>query len=378
MDRDYEAFCLADRLFFDVQGVDGSAGDDFAPLLPDPGPQWTQLTRDVWRVLWPSGAVARRQGWKIHASATMDNAERVLTEVHRYCVARKIPFKYLRTRSILLARNSKYAPRSASGKLITIYPADDAEFARVLTELAAVLEGERGPYILSDLRYGGGPLYARYGGFAEQWVEHGGKRVPAIAKPDGTLVPDLRKPVFAVPGWVQVPACLGPHLARRKAGDPGQFPFQVTKSLHFSNGGGVYLATRESDGTQVVLKEARPFCGLDREHADAVTRLDREHQILTLLAGIPGVPAVYERFRSGSTNSWRWSTWLVRPSAVGWRPTTRSPISRVRAKWPSTASACSPSSTGSRRCSTRCTSAAWSSAICTGATSCSTSTTLSA
>lgn len=46
----------------------------------------------------------------------------------------------------------------------------------------------------------------------------------------------------------------------------------------------------------MVLKEARPHCGLDREQVDAVTRLDREHETLTRLAGITGVPAVHDRF----------------------------------------------------------------------------------
>ncbi|ANZ40856.1 serine/threonine protein kinase [Lentzea guizhouensis] len=296
MDHRYEAHCLAGGRFYDVLQAHDTPSDDFSRSLPEVGPDWRTHVRGVWRSLAPVHITLPAQGWKIHVSATMDNAERVLAVVFDYCLAVGTAFKHLRTKSILLASNSKYALRSASGKLMTIYPRDDAELARVLTDLSAALEGEPGPYILSDLRYRTGPLYLRYGGFLPRWVEHNGVRVPAIETPDGTLVPDVRKPVFHLPDWVEPPSFLRPCLAARATGSPDDFPYRITESLHHSNAGGVYLATRRSDGTKVVLKEARPHCGLDREQVDAVTRLHREHETLTRLAGITGVPAVHDRF----------------------------------------------------------------------------------
>ncbi|MFE0022410.1 class III lanthionine synthetase LanKC [Amycolatopsis sp. NPDC059021] len=296
MDVRYEAFCFADPLFFDEQRETGSSDDDFARLLPLPAGGWSERRHGVWRILHPDGLRLPSQGWKIHVSAGLDNAARVLARVHEYCLDRRISYKHLRSRMILLAQNAKYAPRSGSGKLITIYPDGDNQLKRVLDELSAELDGETGAYILSDLRYGAGPLYVRYGGFAEQWVEHGGKRVPAIRKPDGTLIPDERTPTFSVPDWVKIPPCLAESAADRAKGDPDQFPYRVTSSLHFSNGGGVYLANRKADGEQVVLKEARPYAGLDEVGADAVARLEREKAVLDRLAGIPGIPRVHEKF----------------------------------------------------------------------------------
>ncbi|WP_216210875.1 class III lanthionine synthetase LanKC [Amycolatopsis aidingensis] len=296
MDLRYEAFCFADPLFFDEQRESATAEDVLGHELEQPDSGWLREDMGVWRMLRPTSGPLPEQGWKIHVSACLDNAERVLTTVHEYCLAHKISFKYLRTRSILLARNSKYAPRSASGKLITIYPADDGQFERVLADLSGKLDGEEGPYILSDLRYGKGPLFVRYGGFVERWVEADGTRVLAIRKSDGTLVPDKRGPSFVVPDWVDLPECLEPHVAARKGGDPADFPYRVTRSLHFSNGGGVYQAERLADGKELVLKEGRPHAGLDRDQADAVTRLQREYDILTRLAGIEGIPEVYDLF----------------------------------------------------------------------------------
>src|SRR5579884_1664547 len=111
-----------------------------------------------WRMFHPCDRRLPSQGWKIHVSAGLDNAEDVLRAVYEYCTRRKLPFKFLDSRAILLARNSKYAPREASGKFITLYPSDEGELRRALTDLAAALDGQHGPYVLSDLRYGDGPL----------------------------------------------------------------------------------------------------------------------------------------------------------------------------------------------------------------------------
>lgn len=296
MDLRYEAFCFVDPIFFDEQRGSAESGEEFSTVVPVPPHDWVCAERGVWRYLRSTVRDLPLQGWKIHVSGTPSNAGRILCEVSRYCFEHDISFKHLRTPGMVLANNSKYAPREGSGKLVTIYPHDNDELERALHDLSGALTGERNPYILSDLRYGDGPLHVRYGGFAERWVEAGGRRVLAVSKPDGTLVPDERTPTFRLPDWVSVPGCLEPHLAARRGGNPADFPYRVTSSLHFSNGGGVYLAQDKTDGREVVLKEARPHAGLDRDHVDAVARLHREYDVLRRLAGIPGIPAVHRLF----------------------------------------------------------------------------------
>ncbi|MCT9932751.1 ATP-binding cassette domain-containing protein [Planotetraspora sp. A-T 1434] len=140
----------------------------------------------------PAGGALPQQGWKIHISSCMDQAERVLAAAWDYCVSRGLAFKFLRGRRVMMMQNSKYAFRGSSGKLVTIYPVDEVQLELVLKELAETLDGVAGPYILSGLRYGEGPLFVRYGGFAERWcVTENGERVLAIEDADGTLVPVL-------------------------------------------------------------------------------------------------------------------------------------------------------------------------------------------
>lgn len=292
----YEQFTIADPLFYDELGPrTESLGFGVARREPPEG--WQRHDDGEWIQLQPPNTTSPRQGWKIHASATTDNADRVLEATWDYCVHHGIPFKFLRGRHTLQLRNAKYADRGASGKAVTIYPADESWLKTVLTELGEALRGEPGPYILSDLRWQDGPLHVRYGGFVRRLcTSPSGELVPAIEDPEGHLVPDQREPVFRPPEWVTLPSFLHPARDARDGSTVSDLPYRIRKVLHFSNGGGLYLAEDTRDGARVVLKEARPHAGLSSDGADAVTRLLREGEMLGRLAGIEGLPAVRDRF----------------------------------------------------------------------------------
>lgn len=302
MDHRYESYCAADPLFYDSIGRPGR-GTEFAAVGQALPAGWRRADQDDWVVCRPPEHVERllpAQGWKIHVSACLDNATRIIDRCRDYCLGAGLEFKFLRSRAALLMRNSKYAERGGSGKLVTIYPPDDAACARVLAELDALVGGEPGPYILSDLRFDAGPLYVRYGGFAlRQCADQRGELVPAITDADGNLVPDRRGPVFALPEWLELPDFLAPALAARNAVTIAELPYRIEEVLHFSNGGGLYRATDRRTGKAVVLKEARPYAGLDAAGDDALARLGREERMLTRLAGIDGIPAIAGRITVG-------------------------------------------------------------------------------
>jgi tRNA A-37 threonylcarbamoyl transferase component Bud32 len=294
MDRRYEAYCFADPLFYDSAATLPPRESFAIAQIPAP-PGWHREDRDVWVVLRPPGTPLPAQGWKIHVSACLDSADNVLALTYDYCVQKQIAFKFLRSRIVVLSSNSKYAARGSSGKLITIYPVSETQLEQTLIELGRLLDGQQGPYILSDLRWGSGPLHVRFGGFAERYSRRAdGEKVPAIERPDGSLVEDVRGPVFAMPPWVQLPGFLRPHLQARTSATLDGFPFRIDRALHFSNGGGVYLAHDPRTGQPVVVKEARPHAGLDRTGADAVTRLRREHDVLRRLSATGVTPAVLD------------------------------------------------------------------------------------
>ncbi|HTU76079.1 MAG TPA: class III lanthionine synthetase LanKC [Trebonia sp.] len=299
MDKQYELYCLADNLFYDAPGHSGRQAP--FPFIERPLPaDWARTPIGDWVAFRPTSKAIPSQGWKIHVSACTDNAAETLAAVWEYCVPREISFKVISSPLGILMRNMKYAPRAASGKAATIYPVDDTACERILRELDQQLGGAPGAYILSDLRYGNGPLYVRYGGFVRQSCLDGrGEAVAAIKDPAGRLVPDQRSPVFSVPQWVQLPGFLAPHLAARNSLAFSGLPYEVTGALHFSNGGGVYAATDKRDGARVILKEARPYAGLGADGSDAVARLRREHDLMRRLSGLGIAPEVLDYVEVG-------------------------------------------------------------------------------
>lgn len=305
MDKRYEVFCLADRTFYETPDRLSGAGEGSGQTLYEtarrPAPDgWRAWRSGDWWNLSPQAGEFPAQGWKIHVSACLDNAEKLAAVVWDYCVPRGIPFKFVPGPQYLYLRNSKYASRASSGKFATIYPSDEEQLHTVLRELGALMEGEPGPYVLTDLRWQDGPLYVRYGAFAPRHCDDGsGNLVPAIENAEGELVPDPREPGFTVPDWVSLPAFLEPQLAARNNTTVAELPYRIEQALHFSNGGGVYAGTDRRSGDSVVLKEGRPYAGLAADGADAVTRLEREKAALDRLDGLSVAPAVRDWFTLG-------------------------------------------------------------------------------
>ncbi|MFF3074202.1 class III lanthionine synthetase LanKC [Kitasatospora sp. NPDC057904] len=288
----------ADLVFVDTLDRLADSDSHFtrASTLPPPG--WHRSESEGWIRIARTGVRLPDQGWKIHISATANSADRAISTTWDYCTGQGLSFKFLRSLAILRHINSKQAPRTASGKLITVYPADDPALERALTDLSALLHDIEGPYILSDLRWGDGPLYVRYGGFRPAYCfDADGEHVLAVRRDDGLLVPDHRGPGFRPPAWAPAPPVLANLVHDRGGRRTVTFPFRIEKALHFSNGGGVYRAVERDTGRRVILKEARPHAGIDNHDRDAVTRLAHEHRILDRLAHLACVPRVHSRVR---------------------------------------------------------------------------------
>ena len=140
MDNRYEIFCLADRYFYEsldrlpraARDDSGSPSvrhsaprvEDFDTARRDVPDGWRALRTGDWLHLDPTSESAREgrllQGWKVHVSAGLGNADKVAAKVWDHCVPRGIPFKFVPSPQLLHLRNSKYAGRDTSGKFVTI------------------------------------------------------------------------------------------------------------------------------------------------------------------------------------------------------------------------------------------------------------------
>ncbi|WP_457033058.1 class III lanthionine synthetase LanKC [Kitasatospora sp. P5_F3] len=246
------------------------------------GDGWQTSRRGTWFMAAPPGVTTPRQGWKLHVTALEGESTEILRLALPVLCASKVPFKFQIDPHSADRGSGKGFSRTASGKFVTVYPVDEDQFRAVGAELAAALEGRTGPYVLTDRRWPGSKaVYYRYGGFAAiKQLRPDGVSDLQIARPDGTLVPDYRRPWYEKPDWVQDPFPPEPEEDGGLLG--GRYLPQ--SALMFNNRGGVYRATDTVTGAEVVLKEARPGVTSGRPGVPCDELLAKEHRLLTELA----------------------------------------------------------------------------------------------
>ncbi|PRR97236.1 class III lanthionine synthetase LanKC [Bacillus halotolerans] len=240
----------------------------------------------------------KEQGWKIHISATMNNAQDILKVVSQIIFKHQIPFKHIKDKQSLFNMNSKHGNRTSSGKFIAIYPSSDNMFFGLLNELYEELKHyENGPYILNDKSWKDSNIYYRYGAFKNIYNERGEL---CIKDENGNLIPDNRQPYYKIPEFVsdfdQYLDTKNNLLDTQDVSNFNDYEFQGV--LRFNNGGGIYTGIRKSDGKKVVIKEGRPKVGLDGQLNDAIDRLNIEYEALNTLTEVEGVVNVLDYFKA--------------------------------------------------------------------------------
>ncbi len=291
-----DAFLVADPDYFEAPERMADSAEEFVVTRREVPAGWARATRGLWVGFQPTDLRLPAQGWKVHLSVLPEDADTALQTVFDHCVAGAFAFKFLRSSRAHRLTNLKYATRGASAKLAALYPENETRLAELLSGLSPKLAGLAGPYVLGDLRFGEGPLYLRYGAFLDQWAaaEDDGEPTLVIERPDATFEPDRREPVFRVPEWVSPPLVVTDALAAAASFD-ADFPVQITQALHHSNAGGVYVA-EDAVGREVIVKEARPWAGLDPTGLDAVRRLGHEAAVLRRLDGTGALPRCLGEF----------------------------------------------------------------------------------
>lgn len=247
----YVRRCLPESPFYAFSAHASFESGEQLSSVADLPSGWTSYISDVWRVFFPLAHRIRTHGWKVHVSATPENAPLILKIVSDYCFVRNIAFKYLSGPREYFRSNAKEASRASSGKFITIYPGSDQELSRLTEDLDCQLQGQPGPYILSDVRYRKGPLFFRYGAFIPLAIASDqDDDIAAIPSTNGRLIEDQRIPRFIKPLDVDLPPVVAEAVTQYELDLPENELDRYTsiKPLHFSNGGGVYKAIKKGCG----------------------------------------------------------------------------------------------------------------------------------
>jgi serine/threonine protein kinase len=276
-----------------------------APLLP---PEWQIQRKGIWFNCGSPQNLTPWQGWKIHVSATPANAGEVLSRVAAILFRRAdTSFKFALDMSVLFMLNSKNWPRGGSGKFITIYPRDNAQFLELIEEIDQSTRGLNGPYILSDHRYKESRVvFYRYGGMRLYDVLNvRGERTPVLVAPDGSHFQDERSPYPVTPPWVSTIVPMEePQAASEHSHCLKQNRYEVQDVLGFSNAGGVYCALDRQTGNRVVIKEARPCVNPMAHGDDARELLKKEHRLLSLIEHTGLAPRPLDLFEE-------WEHWFL-------------------------------------------------------------------
>ncbi|WP_194835038.1 class IV lanthionine synthetase LanL [Nocardia sp. XZ_19_369] len=290
--------------------------DDYKPVVrrlidgSSRGSSWRIDSRagSPWCTVACSGLIRRQQGWKIHLSATILSAPEILRRTVPILADSAVSFKFAANSDELRNLNDIRCPRANSGKFITVYPDNDAQFRTLADEMYEATRGLAGPDILSDAKYReDGLVFFRYGVFsAPRVLSAEGFHEPFLVAPTGALEPDQRNPWFEPPSWAPLPTGDTEPRADPDRTAPSDEPgllnrrFEVKSAIKHANRGGVYRATDTSTGKPVILKESRPHVATHWDGSDARDLLRHEYTMLRRLAPLRIAPEPIAMFEEQS------------------------------------------------------------------------------
>lgn len=294
-------YTFGDKDFFSLPselGADKEYSEVITSLLSK---DWTVKRHNIWLAAAPLDVEIPLQGFKIHVSATEEEAIEVIRKTVQVCMDYKAAFKVICRKDLANQMASKSTGRSGSGKLITIYPVNFDSFKAMIHDLYLATKDNNGPYILSDKRYKDSKVvHYRYGGYKLiPRPKPDGTADACLIQPDGTLVKDEREAFYSLPSWIDEPfndEALSEDDSEIK---PLAGRYQISEAFSFSNSGGVYKATDLATGETVVVKEARPyvqFSSLNAKSIYADTVLNNEFKILEALQGSDYFPKPVDCF----------------------------------------------------------------------------------
>lgn len=252
----------------------------------------------AWRLHSPSDAAPVTQGWKVHVTASVSEADTFLSKMAAWLGALRAPFKVPARLADVAAINSGDGGEEQLGKIMTVYPRDDAHAREVIETLDRAWPSSRGPEIPTSLHLRPGSAVAfRFGVFtAQDWlISSTGIHEFAVRLPDGELVVDRRVAGGHPPSGIRPPLPGVPATAWPVA--PGELieidgiTFHALAEIRRSALTRILLGVRDGCLSTVVLRQRRP--GETRRAGEgAAARLHKEFEILTRLAssGLAAVP----------------------------------------------------------------------------------------
>lgn len=249
------------------------------------------------------------QGWKLHLSTIPVDAIRFLELVVPWLHDSCVPFKFVHDEATLRQLNEGTLGATQVGKCLTLYPPSDNAAREIARSLIKLTKGFRGPVVVTDIRLGD-VVYARYGPFKAELARDRLGNVSILMKvQDSTFKPHQYQVPFQRTENIHCPFDDFPHpeissnwQSIGRLFGPG---YLLIETLKPNPKGSVFLALdmREQKSPKLcVLKEGRAHCCSDSNGRDVRTRLQRQVELHSELAGslrIPEVGSYFEVAQNG-------------------------------------------------------------------------------
>lgn len=253
-----------------------------------------------------------KQGFKLHISATIVSATKVLDVAVPFLLEQKIPFKVPRNLGVLMKLNAGEYSLSQVGKFITVYPPEGSCIVTLAQRLHDLTSEFSGPRVPSDNQIcEGSNVSYRFGRLLieDSEIKDG---IADLSAPDGIAVSDARRMGGAVPKWVDDPFLLKVNREHKYHSPSSPFGsrFVVLSVLSQRPKGGVYRAIEyllpqsgEKNlsevknfglSRRVIIKEGR-YCGeVEPSGIDACDRILWQWQAHTCLSDVNGLVQAHE------------------------------------------------------------------------------------
>ncbi len=240
------------------------------------------------------------QGWKLHISADVSNAEQLLRQTLPILLHETAYFKVITSLELVNFLNRGGGGISQIGKFITIYPMNDDQAVRMAALLDQATTGLGGPSVPSDrlLRSGSRVSY-RYGSFKNTTFlqEPDGNTIAALRDHENHLIPDRRLSHYQAPTGIRDPfraagiaATLPtpPRLLRKR--------YCLIQAIASSVDNTIYMAADFEQGRSCIIKgpgaawQHNPFA------SGRATMIRHEAEVLAQVGSHASIPSLYELF----------------------------------------------------------------------------------
>ncbi len=276
----------------------------FGELCQDNAHYWnfklSDDTSQTWLQFHHQASLLPDQGWKLHISADVSNAEQILRQTLPILLRETAHFKVLTSLEYLTFLNRGGGGISQIGKFITIYPINSDQAVKMAVLLDRATLGLGGPLVPSDrpLRHDSRVSY-RYGSFRNTIFlqELNGDTTPAILNPENQLVPDRRSSTYLAPDGISDPFIsagiapalpVRPRILRKR--------YCIIQAISSSVDNTIYMAADLDQGRSCIIKGP----GAAWQHNPFVRSrqgiIRHEAEVLAELGSHTSIPSLYELF----------------------------------------------------------------------------------